>query len=203
MVDPEDITKFDRTLAELEEFWLFSLVVAGKVARTQARLLDKFLTSLPKGGTPFKRIAAAVKAGTFEDRLRESHLGQYGRLSRAFRESLRLDMWTCSVKDLEGIHGCGPKTARLFLMHSRPDQRLAAIDTHILKLFGEHRDRFLAFMRDRGLRLKEVPKATPGSGPTYDGCEAFFLMLADEAGMSPADFDLSTWKRFSARKAAV
>jgi hypothetical protein len=43
MIDPRDVTKFDRTQAELEEYWLFCIVAAGKTAMTQARLLDAYL----------------------------------------------------------------------------------------------------------------------------------------------------------------
>ena len=43
MIDPRKVTKFDRTLEELEEFMLFAIVVAGKNAFQQARKLEQFL----------------------------------------------------------------------------------------------------------------------------------------------------------------
>ena len=46
MIDPSDVTKYDRTEEELEEWLLFCIVAAGKTAKTQARLLENFLTSL-------------------------------------------------------------------------------------------------------------------------------------------------------------
>lgn len=36
LIDPTNVIKFDRTAGELELWWLFSLVVAGKTAATQA-----------------------------------------------------------------------------------------------------------------------------------------------------------------------
>jgi hypothetical protein len=41
-VDPYNITKYNRTEAELECFLLFCIVVAGKTAYIQARKLDEF-----------------------------------------------------------------------------------------------------------------------------------------------------------------
>ena len=182
MIDPDSITNYAYTKPKLEAFWLFCLVVAGKTARTQARLLEAFLDGLEGGGTPFDRLTWAVIKDDLETHLRASKLGQYNRLSRAFRESLSLDLRTCTLEQLETIHGVGPKTARLFLMHSRPGMRYAAIDTHILKLLREHG--------------YDAPKATP-TGKKYQELEEAFLVLADKSGMTPADFDLTVWKKYS------
>ncbi len=135
LVDPSDVIKFDRTDDELELFWLFCGVVAGKTASTQAKLLDAFLESLPSVATsPFTRIRDAAYAGELLEHLRLSRLGQYNRLYAFMWSSSRdLNLRTCTVEDLEAIHGCGPKTARFFIMDTRPNQRLAAIDTHVLK----------------------------------------------------------------------
>lgn len=198
LIDPEDITRFDRTDAELQAFWLFSLVVAGKNARTQARLLDGFIRKLG-GDTPFDGIRRAVAKKSLLRRVKASRLGQWTRLTAAFAASVDLDLRTCTAADLEAIPGCGPKTARLFLMHSRPNQRLAAIDTHIIKLFGEHEERFLSFLRERGIRRQSLPTATPPAGKLYSAMEGFFLMLADESGTTPANYDLAVWTRFSRR----
>lgn len=182
LVDPSDFTDFNRSDEELQVAWLFALSVAGKTARTQARLLEGFLDSLEAPGSPFDRITWAVVTETLDSHLRASRLGQYNRLNRAFRESLSLDLRTCTLDELEAIHGVGPKTARLFLMHTRPGMRYAAIDTHVLKL-----------LRENGY---DAPKATP-TGRKYRELEQAFLKLADEAGMSPADYDLATWVRYS------
>ena len=181
-VDPTKITNYSYTTNELQAFWLFCLVVAGKTAKTQARLLEGFLNSLECVGSPFDKLTWAVIQDNLEERLKFSRLGQYGRLSRAFRESLSLDLRNCSVEDLEKVHGVGPKTSRLFVMHSRPNVRYAAIDTHILKL-----------LRENGY---DAPKSTP-TGKKYRDLEQAFLKLADDAGMTPADFDLSTWKKYA------
>jgi hypothetical protein len=188
LVDPNNVINFNRSKAELELWWLFSAVVAGKTASTQARLLDRFLSDLPSlhenhAHRPFMRIGGALAQGILLDRLKTSGLGQYNRLCRQFTESLNLNLQTCTVEDLEAIHGCGPKTARMFLMMSRPDQRFAALDTHVLK-----------HLNANGI---EAPKATPPAGKTYRRLEEEFLKLADAAEMPVADYDLMVWRKYS------
>lgn len=183
-VDPAEIIRFDRTDDELESFWLFCCVVAGKTASTQARLLSNFLQGLPSIATsPFERIRRTAMRGELLDRLVDSRLGQFTRLNRCFIESLNLDLRNCTVDQLEAIPGVGPKTARMFLMFSRPNQRFAALDTHVLK-----------HLRANGI---DAPKTTPPAGPTYRRLEEEFLKLADASGMSVADYDLHVWKLYS------
>lgn len=197
MIDPQDITKFDRTDDELLEFWLFCLLVAGKTAKTQARALQSFMDDLPSAnpGLPNTlrwRIGAAIQNPGLTYLMSKHRFGQYRRLHTAITQTLGftlpwrepLDLRTCAIEDLEGITGVGPKTARFFLMHTRPGQRFAALDTHILKL-----------LREEG--VEKVPTVTPGSPRQYRRLEDEFLRLADASGMSVAEFDLSTWKRFS------
>jgi hypothetical protein len=218
MIDPSDITKFDRTDEELELFWLFSTIVAGKTAATHTRLLEKFLnegydylveihtpSQMIVSQTPFQ-IIANLKAFCLDcseyaeecmctninydpicDPLRDlmatARIGQYTRLTRCWRESLSLDLRNDPLEAFEAIHGVGPKTARMFIMHSRPNQRVAALDTHLLK-----------YLEANG---HIVPKATPSSIKQYHELENAFLTLADAAGESPADHDLRIWKSYA------
>lgn len=188
LVDPADVTKFDRTEAELELFWMFCTVVAGKTARVQARLLEQFLLSLPDGADerPFHRIHACGRhSQAFLDLLTASKLGQYRRLRQCWIDSTSFlygSLSTCTVQDLEAIHGVGPKTARFFLLHSRPDQKIAVLDTHVLK-----------YLRHVGI---DAPLGTP-SGTKYAELEQEFLKLAEASGQSVADFDLQIWRNYS------
>lgn len=185
MIDPRSVTNYSRTDAELQEFWLFCLVVAGKRAMTQARLLEAFLTTLRDGAelSPFQAIRAADELGHLLDHLRLSRLGQYTRLDRAMRASLDLDLRAVTVDDLEAIPGVGPKTARFFLLHTRPDQQIAVLDTHVLR-----------HLRDKGLSTQV---GTPPSGAKYDLLESAFIGLAKAANMSIADYDLHIWRTYS------
>lgn len=186
LVNPADVINYNRTDAELELWWLFSGVVAGKTATTQARLLNEFLLDLEPGDDvdgPFARIAKAEAQGVLKDKLIKSRLGQFNRLYKQFVQSLDLDLRTCTIEDLEAIHGCGPKTARMFVMMSRPNQRVAALDTHVLKHLRAHGH--------------QTPETTPQSKREYRRLEEEFLKLADASGMSVADYDLSVWKQYS------
>ncbi len=182
LIDPNDVIDYNRSDHDLELFWLFCCVVAGKTATTQARLLDGFLSAHP-GDSPFDTLRGLVAEGTMLEAVKASRLGQYNRLSQMFSTSLALDLRNCSVLDLESVHGCGPKTARMFLMMSRPNQRHAALDTHILK-----------HLRENGI---DAPKSTPPSGTKYISLEQEFLKLADDSGLTVAEFDLKIWKKYS------
>ena len=63
MIDPSNVTNPARTPAELEEFLLFCVVVAGKNADQQAqKLLQRFLG----GRRPFAFIRASDREGLLE-----------------------------------------------------------------------------------------------------------------------------------------
>lgn len=184
MIDPRDITKFDRTDPELQEWWLFSTIVAGKTATTQARLLDSFFRAARCfGETPFQIIRKLIDEQMLVAYMERARLGQYRRLARCWEESLTLDLRNDPVEAFEAIHGVGPKTARMFIMHSREGQRLAAIDTHVLKHLAANGHR--------------VPKVTPSSVKEYRRLETAFLGLADLAAMTAADYDLQVWKTYA------
>lgn len=181
LVDPTDVTKFNRDDGELQLFFLFCQVVAGKTAKVQAKFLNEFL-SAGNGTTPFEIVQDMVDNGVLLDKLKESKLGQYSRLAAGFEASLKLDLRTATVDDLKAIKGIGNKTARFFLLHSRPNQNVAVLDVHILK-----------YLRSQGF---DTPKATPAE-KQYLELEKEFLKLAHQNNMSPADFDLMLWTQYS------
>jgi thermostable 8-oxoguanine DNA glycosylase len=179
LIDQHNITNFNRSDDELELFWLFSIVVAGKNSGVQAKKLAEFLKPAASVGiSPFRYIDLRSYQ-YLDDDIKAVKLGQYNRISLAFRESLKLNLRECTVKDLESIHGVGPKTARFFLLHSRPNQRLAVLDTHIL-----------SWMRnDLGV---DAPKATP-NGKRYTELEQIYLDYCDANNSDPAALDLTIW----------
>ena len=189
MIDPTNITKFDRTEAELEEFLLFCILVAGKNSNVQAKKLEQFLDSpnyhFNKGVSPFEKIVSWILIDRLDVRMKFVKLGQYTRLGKCFTQlvSLQGKLKYCSVFDLEKIHGIGPKTARFFLTHTHPNQQFAILDTHMLR-----------YLRDNGYN---APKSTPSAGPTYRMWEFAVLQEARKALMSAADFDLMVWNKYS------
>jgi thermostable 8-oxoguanine DNA glycosylase len=194
MIDPNTITNFNRSEAELEEFLLFAILVAGKSAKQQAKKLDDFLyqqrltnDASINGWTPFQEIEHLWKNNLLLDRMAHFRLGQYKRLETAFKGILDFKgrLSTITIEELESVKGIGSKTARFFVLHSRPNQSLAVLDTHILKWL-----KFLGY---------DAPKATP-SKKNYGEVERWFLMEANNRKMTPANLDLQVWKDYTQTK---
>lgn len=190
LVDPDNITDFDRTVPELELVLLFWICAAGKKAKPAAANLDRMLKH---GRSIFGADGPFCIISSFGERLplvmKDHGIGCYNNKGRSMLElaSSGIDLVNCSVLDLEAIRGIGPKTARCFLIHSRRGVRHAGLDTHCLKYLGE-----------RGFN---VPKSTP-TGRSYLELESVFLKMADESGKSVAEFDLDIWRRYSGRRDA-
>lgn len=190
MIDPHNITDFDRRDEQLQEFALFAPAVAGKTATQITLGLDRFLGA---GGSdkPFERIREYEQEGTLTDRIREAGLGKWRILTSCYRSLAAgdLDLRSCSLAELETIDGIGPKTSRFFVMHTRPDVRVAVLDTHVL-----------SYLRSLG---HEVPKATPQSSSSYARIEKLFLDHAKSIGRDDlAAFDLEIWSSSTSRSRA-
>ena len=197
MIDPTKITNYRLSLAKTEEVLLFWVCAAGKNGVTAARCLDNLLSAWRDRATnlvnnkpsPFDIVRYINQHGDLAAEMKKHGIGCYNSKSKTFIALARrnLDLKKCSVEDLESIPGIGPKTARCFLIHSRPNQQYAGLDTHVLK-----------FLRDKG---HEVPKTTP-TGKKYRDLETIFLQYVVESGMTVADFDLMIWNDYRNRKAA-
>lgn len=189
MIDPTRITKFDRTEAELEEMLLFCVAVAGKTAKTIAQKVDDFLKLEGSKRSPFEKIRCM--AGGDQTRLVENlkavKLGRYKILSQCYSllAASNINLKTCSIDELEDFPGIGPKTSRFFVLHSRPKQQIACLDTHILSYL-------------RGLGHK-TPKSTP-SGKKYRRIEKVFVQHAASLGRDIAELDLEIWNKASSKR---
>jgi|TARA_Y100001951_G_C11246951_1_gene243949 thermostable 8-oxoguanine DNA glycosylase len=185
-INPQKITDFNRTKAELELFAVFAVCVAGKRAKVMAKKVnDCFLECWTPTArlSPFEMIKSLLDIRIFGAYLQSNRFGQYKRLWRALKELSDLDVATCSREDLEKVHGIGPKTSRFFLMHSRPNQQFATLDTHVLK-----------WLRSKGV---DAPKDTPQSKKVYAKLERKFLQLCKDERKLPADMDLKIWKCYA------
>lgn len=184
LVDPVHITNYDLFQEELELVLLFWITAAGKNAKTSARCLQKLMLELEKDNlSPFSLVRQNTQ--NLSDLMKSCGIGCYRNKAKTFSilTKAELDLKFCSLEHLEGIWGLGRKTARCFLIHSRPNQRYTGLDTHCLK-----------YLRDRGI---DAPKSTPSSNKKYRELELKFLEFSDQSGLSSADFDLLVWQIYS------
>jgi hypothetical protein len=194
MIDPNDVTDPARSPRQLEEFLLFCIVVAGKNADQQARKLEDFL----KGREPFAFIRSLGAEGGVEERLEHVKLGKYRLLGDSFRRlaGAGLDLRKCSWEALTQFPGIGIKTAKFFVLHSRPGEMHGVLDTHVL---GWMRARLAA----AGTLRPGAPRHSPQDRAAYSFWETVYFGLvlarAREKGGPPgpvdwAQVDLDLWK---------
>ena len=187
-VDPNNITNYDQTEHELQATLIFWILVAGKNAASTRKSLLKLHDLLPsKRSLPCVRIlrySSEKGEPALAGLMRSCGFGQFNQKARYLTELSRqvceedLDLFSCTLTDLMALPGVGPKTARAFLLHSRPKQRVAVLDTHVLK-----------FLAEEGY---SVPKTTP-VGKRYDELEKVWLDICDERGWDLAEADLRIW----------
>ena len=184
-INPLKITKFNRSERELQFFWIYSILVAGKDADQTARKVSKLFKDLGPRELPFDHLVTRLT--DLHNILVANRIGQYGRIELAIHQSLKLKLKTVTAFELESIHGVGPKTARLFLLHSRKDQNYAVLDTHILQ-----------WMRDHGV---DAPKDSPPKGKRYDELERLFISLAKAhyPDLTLPEIDILIWAKQSGR----
>jgi thermostable 8-oxoguanine DNA glycosylase len=199
MIDPVNITNFNRTDWELEEFAIFAVLVAGKTAKTIAPRLEKLLEG-SRGNPSYSPLYyLGYTFGHGLDRMLQSvGIGCYNQKADSIKQLFNyrrdglFDLRTCEPSQLEIIKGIGLKTSRFFILHSRANARIAALDTHILK----------------GLRSAlppsiKVPLVTPSSPKEYRRLENHFLHICDQLGRSPAELDLEWWRKYSGNQLEV
>lgn len=193
MINPSQITNFNRTTEELEEFLLFTVMVHGKKADVQAKKLNLFLeylSNITHVSSPFRMVDIAMnwqeddaEESLLMTALKKFGLGQYARLCQAIGDMIQIpDLRSVTAEELEKCFAIGPKTARFFIVHSRPNQFHAILDTHVLR-----------WLRIQGVN---TPKNTP-QGKDYKTLEDIFLKFVQLSGKSVAEFDLGIWKEFS------
>lgn len=194
MINPYQITNYNRSIHELQEFLLFCIVVAGKTAHIQAKKLDEFLSSvntrlmMPENVLPFQSLKSAYQHGILLNEIKKAKLGQYNKIHSAFIYLIEnpLDLKMTCIYFLEKIPGVGKKTSRFFLLHSDSayKNRIAILDTHILKFIRENID-------------SNAPKTTPSNTEKYCLWEDKFIYWCEANGKDVAEFDLEVWKSYA------
>jgi thermostable 8-oxoguanine DNA glycosylase len=180
-IDPANVTNFHRSQEELQQFALFCLFVAGKQSATMTKKLDQFLRCVDE---PFVFLNGLRNLGALRAHLEDCKIGQYNRLEKTIGKLL--DEWChnafflryIEVEKLEKIMGM--KSARFFILSTRPNQEVAVLDVHLL-----------AHLRSLGY---DAPKATPSSKKQYHKWEKVLLAEIEKSGKTPAEYDLDIWK---------
>ena len=188
MINPAEVTNYNRTQSELQEFLLFCINVAGKKSSIEAPKLEIFIQrakDITKETTPFNCIKKLIKLGRLQEIMHWAKLSPYKQRYNSYVDAVKLgDLQTVTLNRLLQVPGIGLKTARFFLSHSREDFDEPMLDTHILQ-----------FLRDNG--YKGAPKSTPSNVGVYNYYANIFKMFARVSGKSVTDLDLEIWKRYS------
>lgn len=166
---------------ELQYKLIYSIVVAGKSAKFTENVMRKLL---PKGWMVgiFKLIWEWDRTGVLEEKLREAKTGNYTKLAGAMRDLMwiKFSLRDCTPQQLETVHGIGPKTSRFFIMWTRPDEGLAALDVHVLR-----------WLRNNG--YPDAPTSTPQNLDTYEKWEDIFVKEALKRNKTAREFDHEIW----------
>jgi len=196
-VDPAgNPVKYDRSDAGIQAWMLFCVMVAGKGAAQTKAALTRFLSNAKT--TPFAYILEleSKEPGTLLNAVMDARAGQYSKLTKSFSVLAAYGTdWlrTCSVAELESVHGIGMKTSRFFVLSTRENARHAALDTHLLKELRT--EDAMPFLKAYNLHETFIPTATPPKG-LYLKLEQVVLDMADAKGMTPAAFDYEVWYKY-------
>ena len=159
---------------------IFAMIVAGKTAKFAEAVMVKLFPADRYPDSYFDQVREWVSQGVLREKLEKARTGNYGKLEKGFtyiaERVWKLD--TITVDQLEKIPGIGPKSSRFFLLWTRPDERVAALDVHVLR-----------WMSEQGY---DVPRSTP-SGKKYAWIEKQFIAEADKRGVKPRDLDFAIW----------
>lgn len=171
--------KYDRTNAELEDWFLYCIAVAGKSAKGQRTVLDRFLD---EAKSPLAHIRQLHKNNKLIDAIYKAKLAPYDQFIKSFTyiAEHEINLRTCTEEELIKIPRIRFKTAKLFLAYSRKGYRGAILDRHIL-----------AELRQKGFN---VPKNTPNSIKKYKEIETIVLDWADKARVDPIRLDDYIWR---------
>lgn len=171
----------DERLQKLEYKLLFAITVAGKSASFARNAMDRLDSIVHASTYGWFNSLYKYNIDELRDVVIEARMGNYNKLTRSFYDLVRsgLDLDICTVSDLESVHGIGFKTSRFWLLWTRDNERVAALDVHILR-----------WLREQGY---VVPNKTPQSRSAYLKIESIFISEADKRSITPCALDREIW----------
>jgi len=188
MINPAEVTNYNRTQSELQEFILFCINVAGKKSSVESPKLEVFIErakDITKETSPFNCIKKLIKLGRLNEIMHWAKLSPYAQRYNSYVAVSKIkDLQSVTLNRLLQVPGIGLKTARFFLSHSREDFDEPMLDTQILR-----------YLRDQG--YTDAPKSTPSNENTYYYFANIFKNIARQLGKSVTDLDLEIWKQYS------
>src|SRR5512136_3269453 len=170
----------DQEVSHLQTCLVYAIIVAGKSAMFASQVIIRLFHS---DSLPFDQVREWIHERRLLQKLKRARTGNYTKLSKALRQLVAipdLDLRHISVSDLEAVHGIGPKTARFFVLWTRPGAQCAALDVHVLR-----------WLRAQGY---DAPRQTPTSRKRYDELESIFLTEAAIRSLTPGEFDRKIWE---------
>lgn len=167
-------------MSDLESKLIYAVVVAGKSATFADAVMERLARYATAGESLFDMLKRHIAASRLDETLYECRTGNYRKLEKCIRALVRSDfnLGAVTPQQLETIHGIGPKTARFFVLWTRPNANFAALDVHVLR-----------WMRKQG---HDTPDATP-TGKRYAELEKAFLVEAAKRGKTPRELDFEIW----------
>jgi hypothetical protein len=160
---------------------------------------DIFWPNLGESKNFVELFCRCVFNGYMPQALRRAKVGKYKLLEGAFAELAyrvyqpastpgrgyrNFYLHDATVEDLMEIPGIGPKTARMYVLYTRRDAKVAVLDTHILR-----------YLRDIG--YDTAPHQTPSAPGVYAYWEGIFLGECEKADMRPDQLDIQIWRMYS------
>ena len=221
MINPQNITDYNRNDWDLQEFFFFAVAVAGKKSDQTAQKVQEltdFISEMFVENPYYFENGNRTETGIIHylayclhpngmdagvELLKTYKFGKYNQWQKFldwWRQMLRYMDGAClsdwlreaSLLDLEQIPSVGKKTSRFFKLHSDPEANCVPLDTHILK-----------FVRDKHCHDPNyIPKTTPTSIYEYQSIETFALQymrnyMAQKRMKTLAQADQAIWSSYA------